>query len=520
MLYRDHSQSLLSWKADKHSLEKRVAKLSEEAAVNKAEAEELRKGLGVLEKSSNASELHKEVVDTVRRMAVVQVKHAKLARELEASSLSERGLQSQVEEMQEEVRDVATTCRWGLRRREIDLGLKTSPTIFLSLFFHRARMRWLEAASEQAHRRVDQLFRELQSSAPLAPYRSLVRRHAKLQGDVRKLLEEQADGVIQCEDLVELRHELVESMKKYDKSCDDNSELKEQKRQLELKLSALNSTLSTSSSATAPPSSHGSIFNPPSSMATGASTLAIAAKAFDSQLSQELVSSRVMQDSAVRRLSLVEGERDRIQKSLQETQALVKDLEHRISVSSGELSTALASSSELQTRMLGCLTKVESEALTARLAAAEEAASKAQASASASGYKAEEAERKLTEATRDKRRHLAEITTLKAALRDVSSRSEQGVIIGKLHLEVDHLRTKEGLARNALNRSELERLELDREVKRLRVESTRSESRIGAHQDQARWADKQRHEAQAQLEVGERSYVRGLMLTSHEDGLN
>ena len=66
---------------------------------------------------------------------MVQVKHAKLARELEASSLSERGLQSQVEEMQEEVRDVATTCRWGLRRREIDLGLKISPTIFLSPFF-------------------------------------------------------------------------------------------------------------------------------------------------------------------------------------------------------------------------------------------------------------------------------------------------------------------------------------------------------------------------------------------------
>ena len=136
-----------------------------------------------------------------------------------------------------------------------------------------------------------------------------------------------------------------------------------------------------------------------------------------------------------------------------------------------------------------------------RLIAAEEAASKSHASASAAGYKAEEAERKLTEATRDKRRHLAEITTLKAALRDVSSRSEQGVIIGKLHLEVDHLRTKEGLARNALNRSELERLELDKEVKRLRVDATRSESRIGALQDQSRWADKQRHEAQAQLEV-------------------
>ena len=36
----------------------------------------------------------------------------------------------------------------------------------------------------------------------------------------------------------------------------------------------------------------------------------------------------------------------------------------------------------------------------------------------------------------------------------------------------------------------------------MRQEGTRMGARLGAHQDQARWADKQRHEAQAQLEVG------------------
>ena len=52
-----------------------------------------------------------------------QVKHTKLAREHEASVRLERALQSQVEELQEEVRDVSATCR--------------------------SRMRWLEAAAEQ-----------------------------------------------------------------------------------------------------------------------------------------------------------------------------------------------------------------------------------------------------------------------------------------------------------------------------------------------------------------------------------
>lgn len=43
-------------------------------------------------------------------------------------------------------------------------------------------------------------------------------------------------------------------------------------------------------------------------------------KALDGQLSQELVASRVLQEATSRRLSLVEGERDRVQKTLQETQ--------------------------------------------------------------------------------------------------------------------------------------------------------------------------------------------------------
>lgn len=45
-------------------------------------------------------------VDTVRRMAVVQIKHARLARELQAGSASERMLQERVGELEEEVRRV------------------------------------------------------------------------------------------------------------------------------------------------------------------------------------------------------------------------------------------------------------------------------------------------------------------------------------------------------------------------------------------------------------------------------
>lgn len=71
----------------------------------------------------------------------LQIKQAKLARELECSVAGERSLLERVSELEGEVRDVSSTSR--------------------------SRIRWLEAASEQAKRRVEQLFRELEGAAPL-----------------------------------------------------------------------------------------------------------------------------------------------------------------------------------------------------------------------------------------------------------------------------------------------------------------------------------------------------------------
>ena len=75
-------------------------------------------------------------------LAHSQIKHAKIARELEATSLHERALADRVEELEQEVRDVSSTCR--------------------------TRMRWLEHAADNARRRVEGLFKELQGSVPLA----------------------------------------------------------------------------------------------------------------------------------------------------------------------------------------------------------------------------------------------------------------------------------------------------------------------------------------------------------------
>jgi hypothetical protein len=70
-----------------------------------------------------------------------QIRQAKLARELEASVSGEKALTARVTELEEEVRDVSSTTR--------------------------GRIRWLESAGEQTKRRLEQLYRELETSVPL-----------------------------------------------------------------------------------------------------------------------------------------------------------------------------------------------------------------------------------------------------------------------------------------------------------------------------------------------------------------
>ncbi len=101
---------------------------------------------------------------------------------------------------------------------------------------------------------------------------------------------------------------------------------------------------------------------------------------------------------------------------------------------------------------------------------------------------AQEAERKLEQALRDRQKHLAQITNLRAALRDVSSYRETAAVVGKLHEQLDHALSKESLARNALNRSELHRFESDKDLRRTQADLTTVEARSAASHEQARWA--------------------------------
>lgn len=65
--------------------------------------------------------------------------------------------------------------------------------------------------------------------------------------------------------------------------------------------------------------------------------------------------------------------------------------------------------------------------------------------------------------------------------------SDQAAAVGKLHMELDHCRSKEGLARAALNRSEAARVEVVRLARGLRQQLSRLTAQLAIQQDRARW---------------------------------
>lgn len=70
-------------------------------------------------------------------------------------------------------------------------------------------------------------------------------------------------------------------------------------------------------------------------------------------------------------------------------------------------------------------------------------------------------------------------------MRELSSSSDTTAAVGKMAAELDHVRGKEALAREALRRSERERLELERTSRGLRQQVTSLGARLVASQDHA-----------------------------------
>jgi predicted nucleic acid-binding Zn-ribbon protein len=95
LLYRDYANAVSRWKVERGGLEQRLKRVQEDADGFRAANQEMERGMEAMG-SGSRERVQEEFADVVRRMAVVQIKHARVARKLEASAMSEKALQDRV----------------------------------------------------------------------------------------------------------------------------------------------------------------------------------------------------------------------------------------------------------------------------------------------------------------------------------------------------------------------------------------------------------------------------------------
>eukprot|EP00878_Enallax_costatus_P003415 GHUV01003625.1.p1 GENE.GHUV01003625.1~~GHUV01003625.1.p1 ORF type:complete len:1706 (+),score=714.87 GHUV01003625.1:54-5120(+) len=477
MLYKDYANNAANWKLERSNAEKQLKKAQAEAANASTQLAVLDQTLKTLEQGDLDAIKH-QYIDAVRKMAVVQLKYAKVARQLDLSTAAEKVATEQVEELQEELQDVSSTCR--------------------------SRIRWLEQAAADAARRTQQLYRCLQGTAPLEAYQSLVDKHSQLARDHRQMLEQVGDATVssQVEELLSARKQLAELLPRYEHSCDSVAELREKLRQLELPAKLSNKPINTFLGSVT--SGSGSRPGTPSQSGKLA---AATADEVQMTLNQDLVAAMVKLDGMSRRLEMVDREKERINASLLDAQAHAGELEQRLAQATAELSTSRALEGRLQQRLAASVPAAQLQEMAERLLAAEAAAKHETGAVTALTLRAEEAERKLSELADRRQRQLGDITNLRTTVRELSSTSDASAQLGKLHTELDHARAKEGLARSALNRSELERLELERQARALKQQVASLTVQINVAQDHARWAESELLDSLTRLELGLSGHV-------------
>ncbi|KAK9830546.1 hypothetical protein WJX72_012389 [[Myrmecia] bisecta] len=440
MLYRDHARAAAAWRTDKQALDKKLRKVEEEREAHKVARAELEAGMAALTRKAPQGSLQERYADTVRRMAVVQIKHAKLARELALATASEAALRAEKEEMAAEVAEMSST--------------------FCS------RLRHAERAKQQLEARLERLYRDLDASVPCQAYEMLAEKLSSMSRKYRDALKERADAVVTADELTRLRSELSKTTADLAKVADRAAELQETCRQQQ-------KVLADADIATV-----------------------------DRQLSADLVEARVRELAAIRRVDLAERERERSETSAREAHDRLRQLETQFGEASAQLHNGREAERKLRAHLAGAKTREEVDHLMKRVREAEDTAAEASARFDELKDAAEQAQLLLKEAKADRHARLAEIGHLRAAIRDLSSHSDYQAAAGRMHADLDHLRSKEGVARSALNRSEAERTGLREENLRLLRTIKQLQAQNNGLHEASRWSAAERAEVAAAMDAG------------------
>jgi hypothetical protein len=154
-------------------------------------------------------------------------------------------------------------------------------------------------------------------------YQSLVAKHAQLAQEHRKLLEQWGDAAVsdQVEELLAVRQQLADLVPRYDAACDQVADLREKLRQLDLPSTLALKANPAFSTPSCRPQVAAAAFGSQSLTTTDSNPVsATTAREVQLQLNQDLVAATVKLDSANRRLEVLEREKDRLNKSLEDSQ--------------------------------------------------------------------------------------------------------------------------------------------------------------------------------------------------------
>ncbi|GMH40793.1 hypothetical protein BSKO_08697 [Bryopsis sp. KO-2023] len=391
ILYRDHTQANEQWRDEKLHLENKVHELEGKVSALETTNSELEQGIDRLASGAN-DEVRDSYADAIRKMAIVQMKHAKSVREVEFCRQVESHLQQ--------------------RCTTLDIFAQEADALY------RPRIKYLAYLNDRAQTKVDELEKQLEDTIPAREFSDLQRRHMVLERSHRELVEDFANESTEAQKTESYKEESAKWMEKYMTCADKTAEMQEELRQLKLMFGNGDKA------------------------------------AIESQLNREVVDLVIREQSAARQADMSDRAKERAEAGLRDAEDRMRGLEERIGKLHSELECAHRTEEDLRRVLSESIAKEKYDEQCKRLQHLEKKCLDLEYQNSASMAESGDIQNKVSMLERTLKQRQGEIIGLRSALREASSRNETSSLLAKLQLEVEHIRAREAVVKHGQLRAE------------------------------------------------------------------
>eukprot|EP00803_Ostreobium_quekettii_P004079 evm.model.scf_2106.2 EVM.evm.TU.scf_2106.2 scf_2106:1553-16817(-) len=431
LLYAQHVSALRAWKKEKLGLEKKMQEMKGEIDSLRAYSSEVERGI---ENMAQGCSVKESLAEAVRRAAIVQMKHVRIARELETSRELESAMSNQCRTMESAADNVTCT--------------------------YKALLRNSRHLTKDLSRRLEGALSRLEASVPCQVFNAVQQKYVDLQRCHRELVEEYGNRATLHDKGNVVYDELVSYwISKFLDMSDTSTRFSEEN--LELKRGLENSTNADCAS---------------------------------SALQVELVELRVKEQNACRRVEVADRAKERAEESLVEALERAKHMDNCVAELSARLDAVSRSKEDRDDLLASSVSRERFDDLYTRWAAADERCAKLELQVSTLEESAEVDGSRVATLRIMLKRHHAEIVNLKGALREAAGHGDKVAAIARLQLELEHVRDLEALARCGQLQSNSERDKLMLEVNHMAAAVAQAKCQSTAMAEELRCvrADRQR----------------------------